>query len=393
MTNYKNLRSTWLPTAALGIFAALTVSLGGCKNNTQPAPIVDNTAADGADPAAANMAPVDGTQQPAYSNAAPSGQPTRVLSNSQQAAPQQQAQNYPDQNYDQGPNGEYDQGYDNGSYQEADQPPPPLPEYEQPYAPGPNYLWTPGYWDYGTGGYYWVPGAWVGAPYEGALWTPGYWGSYNHRYRWHRGYWGRHIGYYGGINYGFGYFGIGYEGGYWNGNNFYYNRNVNRINVSNVRYVYERPVNTYGGDRGGRVAYNGPGGVERRPQAFELSAMREQHTAPMQTQVQVRQQAATNRGNFYATNHGRPAEAVSARPLAATPGIAAPPVRGGFAGRQNEPGVNGIQQQRVQQEQLRQQQTQQQQNQQLQNQHVQQQQTQQHWWWCRQQRQKSSPSR
>ena len=27
-----------------------------------------------------------------------------------------------------------------------------------------------------TSGYFWVPGAWVPAPYEGALWTPAYWG-------------------------------------------------------------------------------------------------------------------------------------------------------------------------------------------------------------------------
>jgi hypothetical protein len=27
--------------------------------------------------------------------------------------------------------------------------PPPLPEYRQPLCPGPNYIWTPGYWGYG----------------------------------------------------------------------------------------------------------------------------------------------------------------------------------------------------------------------------------------------------
>jgi hypothetical protein len=52
----------------------------------------------------------------------------------------------------------------------------PLPDYEQPPAPGDDYLWTPGYWAYASMGYYWVPGVWVQAPYEGALWTPGYWG-------------------------------------------------------------------------------------------------------------------------------------------------------------------------------------------------------------------------
>ena len=39
-----------------------------------------------------------------------------------------------------------------------------LPEYEQPICPQPNLMWTPGYWDYADGDYYWVPGAWVPAP-------------------------------------------------------------------------------------------------------------------------------------------------------------------------------------------------------------------------------------
>src|SRR5258708_14614916 len=29
------------------------------------------------------------------------------------------------------------------------EPPPPLPDYEQPQCPQPGYLWTPGYWGYG----------------------------------------------------------------------------------------------------------------------------------------------------------------------------------------------------------------------------------------------------
>ena len=76
--------------------------------------------------------------------------------------------------------------------------------------------WTPGYWSYAPQGYYWVPGVWAQPPQVGFLWTPGYWGFIGGRYRYHYGYWGRHIGYYGGINYGNGYIGIGYQGGYWN---------------------------------------------------------------------------------------------------------------------------------------------------------------------------------
>ena len=102
----------------------------------------------------------------------------------------------------------------------ATQPPPPLPEYTQPPCPGDNYYWTPGYWDYANGGYYWVPGTWVLSPYVGALWTPPYWAFSDGRYTFNSGYWGDYIGFYGGINYGFGYTGRGYYGGYWNGNNF-----------------------------------------------------------------------------------------------------------------------------------------------------------------------------
>jgi hypothetical protein len=95
--------------------------------------------------------------------------------------------------------------------------PPELPVYVQPMCPEPNLMWMPGYWAYSTddGDYYWVPGAWVPAPYEGALWTPPYWGWNNGQYGFYDGYWGPHVGYYGGVDYGFGYGGIGFSGGEW----------------------------------------------------------------------------------------------------------------------------------------------------------------------------------
>src|SRR5580692_12257982 len=81
--------------------------------------------------------------------------------------------------------------------------PPALPVYVQPAIPAPGYIWTPGYWAWGPGGYYWVPGTWVRPPAVGLLWTPGYWGWAGGAYLWHVGYWGPHVGFYGGINYGF----------------------------------------------------------------------------------------------------------------------------------------------------------------------------------------------
>ena len=124
--------------------------------------------------------------------------------------------------------------------------PPPLPYYAQPPIPGDGYLWTPGYWawDPATGDYIWVPGTWVMPPAPGLLWTPGYWAFFDGGYRWHRGYWGPHVGYYGGINYGYGYIGSGYAGGRWDHHRFRYNAAVNNIPHGRVHDVYRAPVPT-----------------------------------------------------------------------------------------------------------------------------------------------------
>ena len=202
-----------------------------------------------------------------------------------------------------------------------------MPEYEQPPAPGDDYLWTPGYWGYASAGYYWTPGVWVQAPYQGALWTPGYWGWTSGRYGWFHGYWGPHIGFYGGVNYGFGFVGVGYQGGYWNSGHFFYNRSVNNINVTIVHNVYNRTVIV---NNSVRIAYNGPGGIQVRPRPAELAAFREPHAAPMTAQVQIAHAASIDRSNFVAVNHGRPANLVIAKPLVADRDVhpvAAPPVR------------------------------------------------------------------
>src|SRR5258708_31334233 len=93
--------------------------------------------------------------------------------------------------------------------------PPGLPVYEQPICRVEGYIWTPGYWAYGDDGHYWVPGVWVMPPSVGVLWTPGYWGWSEGVYIFHAGYWGPHVGFYGGVNYGFGAGGVGFGGGQW----------------------------------------------------------------------------------------------------------------------------------------------------------------------------------
>ncbi len=185
--------------------------------------------------------------------------------------------------------------------------PPPLPVYTQPMCPGPGYLWTPGYWGYGAPGYYWVPGVWVRPPAVGLLWTPGYWGWGGGMYAWHEGFWGPHVGFYGGVNYGFGYSGVGFGGGYWRGGNFFYNRSVMNVNTTIVHNTYNRTVvnNTVVNNR---VSYNGgAGGIRATPTAAQMQAGREQHFPPTSSQMAHMQSASQNRGQFYSANHGQPA--------------------------------------------------------------------------------------
>jgi hypothetical protein len=227
--------------------------------------------------------------------------------------------------------------------------PPPLPVYEQPICPGDGYIWTPGYWawDDDAQDYYWVPGTWVLAPQVGYLWTPGYWGWGGEAYVFHVGYWGPVVGFYGGINYGWGYTGHGYYGGRWDHDHFYYNREVNHIDERVVRNVYnvhvENNVNVT------RVSYNGGnGGVNVRATAQEEAAARERHIAPVAVQNQHLQAARGDRELRASENHGKPPIAATARPAAFSGGsvVAAkaggnynPPAnRGGNAanGRANE---------------------------------------------------------
>jgi WXXGXW repeat (2 copies) len=191
--------------------------------------------------------------------------------------------------------------------------PPPLPVYVQPPIPAPGYLWTPGYWRWDPLGadYFWVPGTWVAPPAVGLLWTPGYWGWGTGGYFWHAGYWGPHVGFYGGVNYGFGYVGTGYHGGYWQGGVFNYNRSVNNINVNVVHNTYNEHVV----ENNTRVSFNGgQGGVAARESAEERAARTEHHYAPTPVQHQHEQVAMRSPEQRAAFNHGAPTMAAMARP-------------------------------------------------------------------------------
>jgi hypothetical protein len=181
-------------------------------------------------------------------------------------------------------------------------------------------MWTPGYWAYGPEGYFWVPGAWVPAPFVGGLWTPGYWGWGSGLYVWHPGYWGQHVGYYGGVNYGFGYMGIGFAGGAWRGGAFAYNTAIVNVNTTVIHNTYiDRTVvvnNTVVNNN--HVAYSGgPGGVNHPMTAEERTYSNEPHVAATSFQTQHQQTAQADKGAYFNNNHGHPANVAASRPLQA----------------------------------------------------------------------------
>ena len=157
--------------------------------------------------------------------------------------------------------------------------PPPIAVFDQPPCPGDGYIWIPGYYQYGDYGYYWVPGQWVIPPSVGLLWTPGYWGP--------------QVGFYGGINYGNGYFGSGFTGGRWEGRVFRHNTVVSNVDVNRVHNTYEdhtvvREV------KGPNHAFNGQGGITAQPSRGEVEASRAPHQGPTPVQVSHAQEAHTN---------------------------------------------------------------------------------------------------
>lgn len=190
--------------------------------------------------------------------------------------------------------------------------PPELPVYEQPPIPAPGYIWTPGYWAYGPDGYFWVPGTWVEPPAVGLLWTPGYWAWRGGVYGWNAGYWGPRVGFYGGVNYGYGYGGLGYEGGRWNNGVFAYNRTVNNFGSVTVTNVYNKTVIN---NNITRVSFNGGnGGVTTQPTPQEQAAAQDRHVAPAPAQLQQQHLASTNKALLASENHGRPPIAATAKP-------------------------------------------------------------------------------
>lgn len=207
--------------------------------------------------------------------------------------------------------------------------PPELPVYEQPICPGDGHIWTPGYWAWDGDDYYWVPGTWVEPPEVGYLWTPAYWAWDGRGFVFYDGFWGPVVGFYGGINYGFGYFGHGYEGGRWDHDRFYYNRSVNNINVTQIHNVYNTTVvnNTANVTR---VSYNGGnGGITARPTSQEQNLSRERRVAATPAQTQHVAEARANPQLKAFSNRGKPPIAATSKPAAFNDRSAVPAREGG----------------------------------------------------------------
>ncbi len=199
--------------------------------------------------------------------------------------------------------------------------PPTLPSYAQPPLPSLGYIWTPGYWQWAQqGGYYWVPGTWILPPTVGMLWTPPYWAWAEGGYRFHAGYWGPHVGYYGGINYGYGYGGSGYEGGRWEGGNFLYNRSANNFGQVRVTNAYAQPVAVVNHTK---TSYaGGAHGLKTQPIAAEGVAEHEQHVPATAEQTKHFAAAASTPALAASRNKGRPAIAATSRAAQFTgPGV------------------------------------------------------------------------
>jgi hypothetical protein len=188
--------------------------------------------------------------------------------------------------------------------------PPPIPIYAEPPLPGDGYIFTPGYWAWGPSEYYWVPGTWVLPPAPGLLWTPGYWGFVNGAYLWHAGYWGPHVGFYGGVNYGFGYSGIGYIGGRWDGGHFFYNSAIHNFGHVHVAGSFREAPPAF---RGARPSFSGgPHGARGEPGRDAGFAAHEEHRPPSDQQLRHERVAGGLHHAVATVNHGRPYVAATA---------------------------------------------------------------------------------
>jgi hypothetical protein len=126
-------------------------------------------------------------------------------------------------------------------------------------------------------------------------------------YAFHGGYWGPHVGFYGGVNYGFGYGGVGFVGGAWRGEHFAYNTAVVNVNSTVIHNTYVDRTVVHEGEVSHASFNGGPGGTRAVATERERSYERETHVQATSEQTTHEHTAASDRSNFASENHGRPA--------------------------------------------------------------------------------------
>jgi WXXGXW repeat (2 copies) len=193
--------------------------------------------------------------------------------------------------------------------------PPLLPSYAQPPVPEEGYVWMPGFWAWREEipDYFWVPGTWVRPPRAGLLWTPAYWSRVDGGYVFHSGYWAEQVGFYGGIDYGYGYTGDGYQGGRWEDGIFFYDRAANNLGSLNIAHAYDQAI--AGGNKSIRVSFSGGSkGTAARPTPQQEQFANERHIGPTAEQLNHFEMAAKDRSLYSKLNGDEPGVAATSRP-------------------------------------------------------------------------------
>ena len=204
--------------------------------------------------------------------------------------------------------------------------PPVLPVYAQPPMPEEGYVWTPGYWQWlAAPGYLWVPGTWgISPPVVNVLRRRLYVGMGRRTSTFSiMVSLGPRVGFYDGVNYGYGYSGSGYQGGRWDGGHFIYNSGVNNFGSVHASNTYRQnvPVNN-----ASRVSYiGGAGAIIAEPNAEERTFQSEAHRPVSEEKNRHITAAVAHPGLIAKTNHGRPQIAATARSAQfEAPGVVAP---------------------------------------------------------------------
>lgn len=173
----------------------------------------------------------------------------------------------------------------------------------------------PGFWAWrkDVPDYYWVPGTWVKPPRAGLLWTPPYWSRVDGGYAFHSGYWATDVGFYGGINYGYGYSGDGYQGGHWQNATFVYNQAANNLGAGKVAHTYDQVISV--DNNPVQVSFNGGSrGAKAKPTSQQEELARGEHVAPTAEQQSHFETAAKSRSLYSKLNGGEPGVAATSHP-------------------------------------------------------------------------------